>query len=99
MQMFSFYCAVGKDSTWFVEHSPLSMTLFKLHFIVIFMYCTIFIIVLYKIPFKYDRIMMTDSEKKKERKSRNKKRAKRKGRNKKKDKEISGDLRAHVLKY
>ena len=73
------------------------MMLFKFHFIVIFMYSTIFIIVLFKIPYKYDRIMKTKEEKKKERKSRNKRRAKRKGRNNKKD--LSEDLHAQVLKF
>ena len=68
------------------------MMLFKFHFIVIFMYSTIFIIVLFKIPYKYDRIMKTKEEKKSERKHRAKKRAKRKGKNQKKD--ISHDLHA-----
>ena len=71
--------------------------LFKFHFIVIFMYSTIFIIVLFKIPYKYDRIMKTKEEKNKDRKSRAKKRAKRKGKNQKKD--ISHDLHAQVLKF
>ena len=53
------------------------MTLFKLHFIVIFMYTTIFIIVLWKIPYRYDRIIKTKQEKKAENKKRRKKRAKR----------------------
>lgn len=54
------------------------MTLFKLHFIVIFMYTTIFIIVLWKIPYRYDRIKKTKSEKKAIRKAQRKKRNKKK---------------------
>ena len=59
---FQFECAVGRKTIWFIEHSPASMTLFKLHFIVIFMYTTLFMIVLFKIPYKYDRIMKTGKE-------------------------------------
>ena len=40
------------------------MTLFKFHFIVIFMYTTLFMIVLFKLPFKYDRIIMNKAERK-----------------------------------
>ena len=50
----------------------MSMTLFKLHFIVIFMYTTLFAIVLFKIPYKYDRIRKTDAEKREEKKRRQK---------------------------
>ena len=53
------------------------MTLFKLHFIVIFMYTTIVIIVLWKIPYRYDRIVKPKKEKKAESKKRRKRRAKR----------------------
>lgn len=38
------------------------MTLFKFHFIVIFMYTIIFTIVLYEIPYRYGRLMKTDKE-------------------------------------
>ena len=40
------------------------MMLFKLHFVVIMMYTTLFIIVLFKIPYKYNRIMKTPQEEK-----------------------------------
>ena len=56
LQKFQFQCALDSKSVWFIEGTTLSMTLFKLHFIVIFMYTTLFMIVLFKIPFKYDRI-------------------------------------------
>ena len=76
LKMFKFDCAVGRMSVWFIEHSPASMTLFKLHFIVIFMYTTLFMIVLFKIPYKYDRIRMTGKEKRADRRSRAKRRRK-----------------------
>ena len=53
------------------------MTLFKFHFIVIFMYTMIFIVVLWEIPFRYDRIRKSPAEKKRERKTRAKRRARR----------------------
>lgn len=69
---FSFSCKNDKDgisrtfSKWYVDYTNYSMTLFKLHFIVIFMYTIIFTIVLWEIPFRYDRLKKTSSEKKKE---------------------------------
>ena len=77
--MFAFECAVDKPSIWFIEKTPASMTLFKFHFIVIFMYTMLFIFVLYTIPYKYDRIKKTKKEKmveKKEQKKRNKRKKK-----------------------
>ena len=82
-------CAVDKKSIWFIEKGPLSMMLFKFHFIVIFMYSTIFIIVLFKIPYKYDRIRKTKTEKIADKKQRAKRKQRRKGR---KHKDISLDL-------
>lgn len=67
---FKFECANGTEATWYIDHSAASMTLFKLHFVVIFMYTALFSIVLYKIPYKYDRIKMSKSEKKSDRKRR-----------------------------
>ena len=93
---FKFMCAVGATSTWYIENTAFSMTLFKLHFVVIFMYTTVFIIVLFKIPYKYDRISKTNKEKKADKKQRAKRRARRRGL---KQKDISHDLRAQVLKY
>ena len=79
LKNFQFECAVAKKSMWFIEKTPASMTLFKLHFIVIFMYTTLFMIVLFKIPYKYDRIEKTKKEKRADRKSRAKRRRKLKG--------------------
>ena len=70
------------------------MTLFKLHFIVIFMYTTLFIIVLFKIPYKYDRILRTKKEKKADKKSKAKRRAKRRARKGQPKIDISDDLAA-----
>lgn len=61
----------------------MSMTLFKLHFIVIFMYTSLFMIVLFKIPYKYDRIEKTHKEKCVEKKRRSKVRAKKRRRQQK----------------
>ena len=88
-------CAVDKKSIWFIEKGPLSMMLFKFHFIVIFMYSTIFIIVLFKIPYKYDRIRKTKTEKIADKKQRAKRKQRRKGR---KHKDISLDLHKQILK-
>ena len=63
-----FLCKTGYYSTWWIDTSPLSMTLFKLHFIVIFMYTMIFQIVLFIIPYKYDRLERTPSEEKADKK-------------------------------
>ena len=75
---FQFYC--WESSKWWIEKTSFSMTLFKLHFIVIFMYQIVITIVLWKIPYKYDRIKKTkeekDFEKKRKTKSRMKKRQK-----------------------
>ena len=60
------------------------------------MYSTVFVIVLFKIPYKYDRIKKTKDEKKAEKKKRTKKRAKRRGR---KTKDIGKDMHLQVLRY
>ena len=63
MVSFRFLCVDEGSSRWFIDHTKMSMTLFKLHFIVIFMYTLIFDIVLFKIPYRYDRIKKTRAEK------------------------------------
>ena len=55
------------------------MMLFKFHFIVIFMYTMIFTIVLWEIPYRYNRLMKTENELKAEKKKRKKQRAKKRG--------------------
>ena len=83
MQLFSkfaFQCKLPLDeyySRWYIDLTSFSMTFFKLHFIVIFMYTMIFVVVLWEIPFRYDRIKKTSSEKKKDKKKRNQRRTKR----------------------
>ena len=77
-----FLCENGSDYTWYIDKSSLSMTLFKLHFIVIFMYTMIFQIVLFIIPYKYDRLERTPSEEKADKKRRAKARKKKQQRNK-----------------
>ena len=80
---FQFSCKEHKTSIWFIDHSSLSMMLFKLHFIVIFMYTTLFMIVLFKIPYKYDRIKKNKEERKAEKKKEKKKKDKRRSRTRK----------------
>jgi len=77
-----FLCKEGFKSRWFIDKSLYSMTLFKLHFIVIFMYTLIFQIVLFIIPYKYDRLKRTPAEKKADKKRRAKARKKKQKRNK-----------------
>jgi len=77
-----FLCKKDYYSTWWIEISPFSMTLFKLHFIVIFMYTMIFQIVIFIIPYKYDRLKRTPAEKKADKKRRAKARKKKQKRNK-----------------
>ena len=67
---FQFTCEEGYRSRWYIEKSAASMMLWKFHFIVIFMYTTLFMIVLFKIPYKYDRIRKNKKEKKIDRKKR-----------------------------
>ena len=67
---FQFTCEPGYKSRWFIEKSAASMMLWKFHFIVIFMYTTLIMIVLFKIPYKYDRIRKNKKEKKIDRKKR-----------------------------
>ena len=76
-----FLCKDDYYSTWWIDTSPLSMTLFKLHFIVIFMYTMIFQIVLFIIPYKYDRLERTPSEEKADKKRGAKARKKKQQRN------------------
>ena len=86
---FGFGCQTerGFPTRWQTELTSYTMTLFKLHFIVIMMYTTLFIIVLFKIPYKYDRLQKTPKEQKAERKRRAKKRS-RKLKRRKKDGDI-----------
>ena len=65
------------------------MMLWKFHFIVIFMYTTLIMIVLFKIPYKYDRIRKNKKEKKIDRKKRQKKEKRRKRRKIKKNGGVS----------
>ena len=64
--------------------------LFKLHFIVIFMYTTLFMIVLFKIPYKYDRIKKNKDERKAEKKKERKKKEKRRSRTRKQVSQLLG---------
>lgn len=77
---FEFGCNTKHDTRWFIEKTSMSMTQFKFHFIVIFMYTSLFMIVLFKIPYKYDRIEKTAKEKVVEKKRRAKARAKKRRR-------------------
>ncbi len=78
------------------------MILWKFHFIVIFMYTTIFMIVLFKIPYKYDRIRKSKKEKqvdKKKRDKREKKRKKKSGNSTRKKLHMSLDLQKQMIEY
>ena len=79
-----FACKDDSETTraWYIEDTPFPMTLFKLHFIVIFMYTMIFQIVLFIIPYKYDRLERTPAEEKADKKRRAKARKKKQHRNK-----------------
>mmetsp|Transcript_19699 Transcript_19699/g.26648 ORF Transcript_19699/g.26648 Transcript_19699/m.26648 type:complete len:161 (-) Transcript_19699:337-819(-) len=79
---FGFKCEGGLksgSSIWFVDRSTWSMMLFKFHFIVIFMHTMTFSIVLWELPYRYNRLMKTPAEKKAEKKKRNKHRSKKQG--------------------
>ena len=96
---FRFLCCGGLNSgsaIWFIDSAVPAMTLFKFHFIVIFMYTIIFTIVLYEIPYRYGRLMKTDKEieaDKKKRKKRRKKRDKKRGAHRKTD--LAADITAY----
>ena len=76
---FKFTCVPDQSSHWYVDSSPASMMLFKFHFIVIFMYTMTFTIVLWEIPYRFNRLMKTDKELSAEKKKRKKKRTKKRG--------------------
>ena len=72
------------------------MTLFKLHFIVIFMYTMIFQIVLFIIPYKYDRLERTPAEEKADKIRRAKARKKKQQRNKS---QLGNEVNFSIVKH
>ena len=70
---FGFECLKGTTSRWWVEKTSSSNSLFDLHFMIIFMYSTIGIIVVNSIPLRYDRLVLSEKEKAKEKAAQEKK--------------------------
>ena len=63
LESFAFECLNNHESIWWIEKSVKSSTLWELHFIIVFMYTTLAIIVMSTIPHKYDRFIKTEKEK------------------------------------
>ena len=64
--------ALGAGSHWNVDCAKTSMMLFKFHIIVIMMYTMVIWVVLWEVPYRYDRLRKTTAEKKAMRKKRKK---------------------------
>ena len=76
---FKFYCEENSVSRWNTDVKPQAEILFTMHVIIIFMYSTINLMVLSTVPFKYNRFMKTDDEKKIEKAKKKAKKKKQRG--------------------
>ena len=56
MEQFKFICSDKGETVWNTDYSMRSMLLFKFHIIVIFMYTAMVWIILWEIPYRYDRL-------------------------------------------
>ena len=71
---FQFLCHETNEQKWDIDGaSTTNMMVFKFHIIVIFMYTMTIWVVLWEVPYRYDRIKKTKEEKKKARKNQRKK--------------------------
>ena len=76
MKLFAFECKVGTSSVWWIGKTFKSGTTWELHFMIIFIYTTVSLIVLATVPYKYDRLKKTEEEIEHERKLEEKKKKK-----------------------
>ena len=60
--MFGFECARDARSRWWTERSKFSDMLFELHYVIMFMYSTIGIVVISTVPLAFDRLVLTEKE-------------------------------------
>ena len=95
IKLFGFECKKGEESVWWIGKTFKSGTTWELHFMIIFIYTTVSLIVLSTIPYKYDRFVKTEKEieadAKKEEKAK-KKKEERKKRKRKTRATVSGRL-------
>ena len=66
VQNFGFECKKGTDSRWFSDKSMQSNTMWEFHFLIVQMYTTATFIVIGTVPMKYDRLIKTSQEIKKD---------------------------------
>lgn len=74
---YGFECLKGTTARWWIQRSVSSGTLWELQFLIVFMYTTVAVIVLATVPFKYNRLKLTEKEKKEDAKKKKKKQKKR----------------------
>ena len=93
IKLFGFECKKNDESVWWIGKTFKSGTTWELHFMIIFIYTTVSLIVLSTIPYKYDRFVKTEKEieadAKKEEKDKKKKEERKK---KKKSKRVTARL-------
>ena len=78
LKLFAFECKVGTSSVWWIGKTFKSGTTWELHFMIIFIYTTVSLIVLATVPYKYDRLKKTEKEIELERKIEEKKKNRKK---------------------
>lgn len=59
---FGFECEIGHNHIWYIERSAKSSTLWELHILIVFMYSFITVLVLSVVPYKYNRLVKSESE-------------------------------------
>jgi len=57
LDLFRFVCDKDASSKWNTDYTTASMMLFKFHIIVIFMYTMMIWVVLWEVPYRYDRLV------------------------------------------
>ena len=78
IKLFAFECKAGTSDVWWIGKTFKSGTTWELHFMIIFIYTTVSLIVLASLPYKYDRLAKTEAEIEIERKAEEKKEKKKK---------------------
>ena len=91
--LFGWECKKGDESVWWIGKTFKSGTTWELHFMIIFIYTTVSLIVLSSIPYKYDRFVKTEKEIKADAKKEEKaKKRKEERRKKRKSKRVTDRL-------
>lgn len=83
---FGFECKIGDDKHWYINRSAKSSTLWELHIIIVFMYSFVTVLVLSVIPYKFNRLVKSESEMKADAEKAEKKRKRKERRKKRQEK-------------